>query len=83
MKGFTREQNVDLTVQALRAARDMDQTCFRVINVTGTWADYYMSDKPLVGQQSPYDYFRMLLDAKGEFETRRRTRPPGRFPEDR
>jgi GH35 family endo-1,4-beta-xylanase len=69
MKGFTRDQNVDLTVQALRAARDMDQTCFRIINVTGTWADYYLSDKPLVGQQSPYDYFRMLLDAKGEFET--------------
>lgn len=69
MAGFTREQHVDLTVEALRAARDMDPTCFRIINVTGTWADYYMSSKPLAGQQSPYDYFRMLLDAKADFET--------------
>jgi len=69
MAGFTREQNVDLTVEALRAARDMDPTCFRMVNVTGTWADYYMSTSPLPGQQSPYDYFAMLRDAKGDFET--------------
>jgi hypothetical protein len=55
MAGFTREQNVDLTVSALNAAREIDPTCFRVINVAGTWADYYMVRNPLIGQQSPYD----------------------------
>jgi GH35 family endo-1,4-beta-xylanase len=69
MAGFTREQNVDITVSALNAAREIDQTCFRIINVTGTWADYYMSDNPLIGQQSPYDYFAMLRDAKADYET--------------
>jgi len=69
MTGYTREQNVDLTVAALRAAREMDPTCFRIVNVTGTWADYYMSDKPAAWQHSPYDYFNMLRDAKADFET--------------
>lgn len=69
MAGYTREQNVDLTVAALRAAREMDPTCFRIVNVTGTWADYYMSDKPGAWQQSPYDYYTMLRDAKADFET--------------
>jgi GH35 family endo-1,4-beta-xylanase len=69
MAGFTREQNVDMTVEALRAARDEDPTCFRIVNATGTWADYYMSRNPGPWQQSPYDYFKMLFDAKGEFET--------------
>ena len=69
MAGFTREQNVDLTVSALNAAREIDQTCFRIVNVTGTWADYYMADNPLIGQQSPYDYFAMLHDAKADYET--------------
>jgi GH35 family endo-1,4-beta-xylanase len=69
MAGFTREQNVDLTVSALNAAREIDQTCFRIINVTGTWADYYMAHDPLVGQQSPYDYYAMMRDAKADYET--------------
>jgi len=69
MAGFSREQNVDLTVEALRAARDVHPSCFRIVNVTGTWADYYMSRKPLAGQQSPYDYFAMMRDGKADFET--------------
>jgi GH35 family endo-1,4-beta-xylanase len=44
MNGFSREQNVDLTVSALRTANETDPTCFRVVNITGTWADYYMGE---------------------------------------
>lgn len=68
MAGFTREQNVDLTVAALQTAHDADPTCFRCINNTGTWADYYMSRNPGPWQQSPYDYLAMLRDAKAEYE---------------
>jgi endo-1,4-beta-xylanase len=68
MAGFTREQNVELTVDALRAARNADPTCFRIVNNTGTWSDYYMGRKPAVGQQSVYDYLAMVRDAGGEYE---------------
>ncbi len=68
MAGFTREQNVDLTVAALRAAREADPTCFRIVNSTGTWAEYYMSRKPGAWQQSPYDYLTMLRDAKADYD---------------
>jgi len=76
MNGFTREQNVDLTVAALRTAREADPTCYRVINLTGTWADYYMGvhpsgnwqRRPAPWQQSPYDYVTMLRDAGAEWE---------------
>jgi hypothetical protein len=34
MKGFTREENVDLTVSALRTAHEADPTCFRIVDLT-------------------------------------------------
>jgi len=77
MAGFTREQMVDLTVAALETAHDADPTCFRCINNTGTWADYYMGDHPAGSpwqrhpgpwQQSPYDYLAMLRDAKAQYD---------------
>ena len=77
MAGFTREQMVDLTVAALQTAHDADPTCFRCVNNTGTWADYYMGDHPAGSpwqrhpapwQQSPYDYLAMLRDAKAEYD---------------
>ncbi len=77
MNGFTREDNVDLTVSALRTARETDPTCFRIVNITGTWADYYMSEhpdgtewqrRPAPWQQSPYDYLAMLRDAEAGYE---------------
>lgn len=77
MAGFTREQLVDLTVTALETAHDADPTCFRCINNTGTWADYYMGEHPAGSpwqrrpgpwQQSPYDYLAMLRDAKAQYE---------------
>lgn len=66
--GFTRQQNVELTVAALRAARETDPTCYRVVNSTGTWTDYYMGRKPEPWQQSVYDYLAMVRDAGGEYE---------------
>lgn len=68
MKGFTREQNVELTVAALRAARETDPLCYRVVNSTGTWTDYYMGRKPEPWQQSVYDYLTMVKDAGGEYD---------------
>ncbi len=77
MNGFTREDNVDLTVSALQTAREADPTCFRIINLTGTWADYYMGEhpdgtqwqrRPASWQQSPYDYLTMLRDAEAGYE---------------
>jgi endo-1,4-beta-xylanase len=69
MTGFTREQNVEMTVNALKAARETDPTCFRVVNNTGTWSDYYMGRKPAVWQQCVYDYLLMLKDAGADYET--------------
>lgn len=68
MAGFTREQNVELTVSALKAARETDPTCFRMVNNTGTWCDYYMGRKPAPWQQTVYDYITMLKEAGAEYE---------------
>jgi len=68
MQGFTKEQNVELTGGALLAAREADPTCFRVVNATGTWCDYYMGRRPLPWQQSVYDYLQRLKDAGIEYE---------------
>ena len=68
MAGFTREQNVDLTVSALETAHASDPTAFRCVNITGTWADYYMSRNPAPWQQSPYDYLCMVRDAKAQYD---------------
>jgi endo-1,4-beta-xylanase len=77
MNGFSREENVDLTVSALQTAHEADPTCFRIINLTGTWADYYMGEhpdgtqwqrRPATWQQSPYDYLAMLRDAGAGYE---------------
>jgi endo-1,4-beta-xylanase len=68
MQGFTRQQNVELTVSALKTAHGTDPTCFRIVNSTGTWSDYYMSRQPAPWQQSAYDYLKMLQDADAEYE---------------
>ncbi len=68
MAGFTRQQNVELTINALKAAREADPTCFRVVNNTGTWCDYYMGRKPAPWQQSVYDYLTMLKSGGAEHE---------------
>ncbi len=68
MAGFTCEQNVDLTVSALETAHAADPTCWRCVNVTGTWADYYMNRRPAAWQQSPYNYLAMLRDANAAYE---------------
>jgi endo-1,4-beta-xylanase len=68
MQGFTKEQNVELTGAALATARESDPTCFRVVNCTGTWCDYYMGRRPLPWQQSVYDYLQRLKDAGIEYE---------------
>ena len=68
MSGFTREENVDLTVTALQTAREADPTCFRIVNSTGTWCDYYMCRQPRPWQQSVYDYLQSLKDAEAEYE---------------
>ncbi len=68
MKGFTPAENVDLTVAALKAARESDPTCFRVVNSTGTWCDYYMGRNPQPWQTSVYDYLQGLKDAGADYE---------------
>jgi endo-1,4-beta-xylanase len=66
--GFTKEQNVELTAAALKAAREADPACFRIVNSTGTWSDYYMGRQPLVWQQSVHDYLQRLADAGVEYD---------------
>jgi endo-1,4-beta-xylanase len=68
MRGFTKEQNVELTVAALKTAREADPTCFRIVNSTGTWCDYYMARRPAPWQQSVYDYLKMVKDAGNDYE---------------
>ena len=68
MKWFTKDENVDLTVSALKAARETDPTCFRVVNSTGTWCDYYMGRQPQPWQQNVYDYLQKLKDVGAEYE---------------
>lgn len=65
---FSKEQNVELTVAACRAAREADPTCFRLVNSTGTWCEYYMARKPDPWQVSVYDYLHAVQDAKADFE---------------
>ena len=60
IKGYTKENAVELSCAAAKAARETDPTCFRVINSTGTWTDYYMGRNPAPWQQSVYDYLKML-----------------------
>lgn len=55
MAGFTRDENVELTLSALKAARQANSTCFRVVNNTGTWCDYYMGRTPNYCPESPFD----------------------------
>jgi GH35 family endo-1,4-beta-xylanase len=66
--GFTREQNVELTGAALKTAREADPTCFRIVNSTGTWSDYYMARQPAAWQQSVHDYVQRLEDAGIEYD---------------
>jgi endo-1,4-beta-xylanase len=66
--GFTCEENVELTRQALKKAREADPTCYRIVNSTGTWGDYYLGRHPAVWQQSVYDYLRRVEDAGCEYE---------------
>lgn len=68
MAGFTCSQNVELTVAALEVARETDPTCYRVVNNTGTWTDYYMGRKHAPWQQSVYDYLAMLKQAGAQYE---------------
>ena len=68
MKGFTKEEMVDLTIEALKEAHKADPTCFRVVNSTGTWCDYYMGRNPQPWHQSVYDYLQMIKDAGAEYE---------------
>lgn len=68
MKGFTKEEMVDLTVAALKEAHKTDPTCFRIVNSTGTWCDYYMGRNPQPWHQSVYDYLQMMKDAGAEYE---------------
>jgi GH35 family endo-1,4-beta-xylanase len=68
MKGFSKEENVDLTVAALKAAREADPACFRIVNSTGTWSDYYMGRHPTPWQQSVYDYLQAVNNAGAEYE---------------
>ncbi|MBN2295808.1 MAG: endo-1,4-beta-xylanase [Pirellulales bacterium] len=68
MHGFDKEKNVELTVAALKTARQADPTCFRLVNSTGTWSDYYMSRQPAPWQQSPYDFLQKLKNTGAEYE---------------
>ena len=68
IKGYTKEQAVELSCAAAKAAREADPTCFRIVNNTGTWADYYMGHKPAQWQQNAYDYLQKLQDADCEYE---------------
>lgn len=65
---YTKEQTIELSIAAAKAAHEADPTCFRIINSTGTWADYYMGKNPAVWQQNPYDYLTMLEDAGCKYE---------------
>jgi len=68
MRGFTKEQNVELTLAALKTAREADPTCFRVVNSTGTWCDYYMARQPAPWQQSVYDYLKRVQEGGNDYE---------------
>lgn len=65
---YSREQTIELSIAAVKAAHEADPACFRIINSTGTWADYYMGKNPSEWQQTPYDYLTMLQNAGCEYE---------------
>jgi len=65
--GFSIEQQLDMTRAACEAARQADPTCFRVVNCCCTWSDY-MARGAKPGQQSVYDYLKMVCDARIDFE---------------
>ena len=66
--GYTKEKAIELTCDATIMAHLADPTCYRVVNSTGTWSDYYMGREHPVWQQTAYDYLTMLEDAKCSFE---------------
>jgi len=68
IQGYTKEKAIDLSCCAAKAAREADPTCYRIINCTGTWGDYYMGRKPAPWQQTAYDYLQMVEDAPCEYE---------------
>lgn len=68
INGFTKEQHIELTCAATRAAHEADPTCFRIVNSTGTWSDYYMGRNPAVWQDNVFNYLQGLEDAKCDFE---------------
>jgi endo-1,4-beta-xylanase len=68
VQGFTREQNVELTCVAARTAREADPTCYRLVNNTGTWGDYYLGRNPAIWQQSVYAYLQMLKEARCDYD---------------
>ena len=55
-------------VGRVKEARLADPTCFRVVNSTGTWCDYYMGRRPQPWQQSVYDYLQRLKDGGAQYE---------------
>ena len=65
--GFSLEQQIDMTRAACEAARQADPSCFRVVNCCCTWSDY-MARGAKPGQQSVYDYVKMVRDAGIDFE---------------
>jgi len=66
--GFTKEQNVELTCAAAKTAREADPTCYRIVNNTGTWSDYYMGRDPAIWQDNVYNYLKRLEDASCDYE---------------
>jgi GH35 family endo-1,4-beta-xylanase len=66
--GYTKEKAVELSCAASKMAHLADPTCYRVINNTGTWSDYYMGREHAVWQQTAYDYLKMLEEAKCDYE---------------
>jgi len=68
VRGYTKEQTAELTRDALKAARGADPTCFRIVNCTGTWCDYYMGRNPYPWQQTVSDYLTMIEDMGAEYE---------------
>jgi len=68
INGFTKDQNVELTYAAAKMAHEADPTCYRIINSTGTWSDYYMGRHPAIWQDNVYNYLQSVEDTKCEFE---------------
>ncbi len=65
---YTKDDAVELSCAASEMAHKADPTCFRVVNCTGTWSDYYMGRKHAPWQQTAYDYLQMLEDAGCDYD---------------